>query len=859
MKKSFFQFLLIGIGCFLYWQECSANPTIIISSEVQPVRELPGGHLIGEAFQGQQFEVLKHDNDWLKIPFRAILRGWVREEYIAADSQQELGHSPWKKGTAAVVSADILKVRESPSARQISRVYRGQALEVLKSQDGWVHIQYHINQGGWVHKNFVNYEGEQSSSEKMTPGLSAIESDSSESKSTLTAGPITEKGIPELLILFDQSGSMRRHISEQSFKIWISSIGRFFEFPFKISLVGFDYELHRLSTNIIRSENDLSSFSETLQQIDLNGLATDLEVPLRAINQRGDEDLLKAVLIVTDGEPEVWDQKTGFINPYLFLDDRYGDLSSRYQHLKEFGLSPQDLYESLGTGFQQRNLKIIEGLLPLLSGKARKKIIIWDTSADSDILERWAELIDAVYIPLKISNTGSSVNESWDRLKNSLTVHIPEKAKSQEATLAELETKKSDAVETPSAEKKPVVESPSAEKKPVVESPSAEVPTEKKPVVETPLPKPVVEETPEIKNSPVLIVNKPEAEIPLPESTFEITPPISTSTEASREKPEVAEKPVPQPIFKNTSEPLKTEAPTPEKTLYENEVVVDAGLNTNSGNENTATESLVQKEPETESPAPETKTEALLKPEIVLDITQSTLPEETVAPPPPTSSEESQKETKSSADARIVKVSKNENTADGWSGYSIGIILLSGLVIYLIGRYFKRSGKSKTESPVKTEELPVDTSQDTNLPDRKEIFTYIDNRVESAEEETEDYVRALMKRASTSLKMDKRLSVRINVPEGSIIVNWIDQKGERKSAGAVNISMHGIMLDTNSCDAETINSIEIPDKGISIEVVRSEVSQRDNNNCVVHLLEFKRKTEDQMLWIETQSSINVEN
>ena len=75
----------------------------------------------------------------------------------------------------------------------------------------------------------------------------------------------------EILILFDQSGSMRRYDSKLLSMIWLSTIVRTFKAPIRITLDGFDYELHQHLSEVISGEAERSFLTGALNGIEASG------------------------------------------------------------------------------------------------------------------------------------------------------------------------------------------------------------------------------------------------------------------------------------------------------------------------------------------------------------------------------------------------------------------------------------------------------------------------------------------------------------------------------------------------------------------------------------------------------------
>ncbi len=461
---------------------------------------------------------------------------------------------------------------------------------------------------------------------------------------------ISYAATPEILILFDQSGSMQRYNTRELSMMWISSVIRNFDAPNKITLVGFDYEPHTHLSTVIHDEAALSPLSSTLNNIQLSGMATDLEIPLRYIQQKSDEKSVKMVLLITDGEPDVWDKDTGFLSPRILTDQRYADLNEQYHALKATQISEEGLYQRLSEPYRQRNLELTEKALLNLQNKIGNKLVIWDISGKSERLKQWADSLKGHHMPLD--------TESQEPLEDSM----------EEVLEATLDTTKT-----------------------------------------------LMEE---------------------PEQTLE---------------PESAE----------------------------------------------TTNSL------------------------------ATTPATGIIPPQPPAAEP-------------------EPNSDWFRNYVYLFILFIVVTSILLLMLFRRKSVEVLE-------------KEETLLDRDEILDYIEQRIKSAKEDTEEFVSEVFEKATEGLGDNKRLSLRVPLPPGTVIVHWTDRDGASQSASAVDISMHGILIDTPRCDTGAIDSVEVPKKQLSLGVARSLIKRRDSEKFVITLLEFEREVEDKMAWIELQTRINEED
>ncbi|MBW7995721.1 MAG: hypothetical protein FVQ81_03930 [Candidatus Glassbacteria bacterium] len=522
---------------------------------------------------------------------------------------------------------------------------------------------------------------------------------------------------PEIVILFDQSGSMSLYDPKMLSGIWLSTAVLTFEAPIRISLNGFDYELHQYLSVVIRGEAERSALSDTLNKIETNGPATDLEVPFRYVLDRGADDSLKMVLIITDGKPEVWDKELGFLSLRVLTDDRYGDLNAQYRNLKASGLSEPELYSRLSAEYSARNLALIEKTIAQLGGEKGKKLVIWDISGTSEFLSRWAGLTNAVYMPLDTLSTSEP----------------PIKA------LRELLTATQQTAST---------------------------------LLEKPLP-------------------------------------ADYSDRANDALEDVAE----APSTEQTADPGATRTPA-QRAEIQKERTQAAPLPDSSGN--FAIVFIV-----------------LLMFALLVFILGLIL-------------------YRRHKSLSLSKIERNGSTPGMVSSESE-----EGSVREPTPDLREKTGEESCEGP------ELDLSSEHPVTDIKfdndEILNYIDRRIESALGNVEEFIGGTFRDVSINLAPEKRLSLRVKTPPGSIVVHWTDREGVDKSANAIDISMHGVLFETDLCETNSIDYIEVPRSGLRIDVALSTIKRRTAGKYVVHLVAFEREIEDRKTWVELQTRIGGED
>jgi len=121
------------------------------------VRKTPkkNGRIVGKITNKAGCEVLREKNGWTKIRSGKV-KGWVSSDYLLT------GKAALKKVNKAVlhvakVDADNLRVRSKAStdSRVITKVAKGERLEVVKVLDDWIKVE--INGGkGYISKDYAD-------------------------------------------------------------------------------------------------------------------------------------------------------------------------------------------------------------------------------------------------------------------------------------------------------------------------------------------------------------------------------------------------------------------------------------------------------------------------------------------------------------------------------------------------------------------------------------------------------------------------------------------------------------------------------------------------------------------------------
>jgi len=216
------------------------------------------------------------------------------------------------------------------------------------------------------------------------------------------ASPVSHaEDIPEGIIFVDKSGSVKKHDAGLKSRDLLIAFLRTLKKPFRIVLAGFNEEIYEYISVVTDTKADIEALAGEIEKIDAHSYCTDLEIPFRYLLEREGKETIKFALIISDGEPDIWDGKLRHFSKRVKSDPRYEHLNSQYRMLKASGLSPDELFERLGHLYHERNLELIEEQLSGLRGRTGDRILLWDLSGESAYLKSWAEKCGAQYLPMK--------------------------------------------------------------------------------------------------------------------------------------------------------------------------------------------------------------------------------------------------------------------------------------------------------------------------------------------------------------------------------------------------------------------------------------------------------------------------
>ncbi|MBF0298655.1 MAG: VWA domain-containing protein, partial [Oligoflexia bacterium] len=230
----------------------------------------------------------------------------------------------------------------------------------------------------------------------------------------------------EIIIIFDQSGSLKKFdYSKLPVESWHNTILKAYKHTYKITLIGFDERIHlHLKTEVNGKSNSskqiINVLSNKLKEVKNNGYTTDLERPFKYLLEMDNLKSIKLAILISDGEPDIFDKKLKYLSLRIRKDRRYSDLISQYDLLEESEESSNrkynySRYSNIVSQIERRNISLATEKVSQFKDILGKKLIIWDVSGKLPYLKNWASLAGAQYLSSK--NAGESAKTSEQALK----------------------------------------------------------------------------------------------------------------------------------------------------------------------------------------------------------------------------------------------------------------------------------------------------------------------------------------------------------------------------------------------------------------------------------------------------------
>ena len=126
----------------------------------------------GYLYKGNRFEIDgKKSGDWVHIKVAmngGYVIGWIHSDYVKYDTNTTSSASSWKATGTATCTENNVNVRKTPNGTVIGRLGKGNRFEIDgQKSDVWVHVKVAGIGIGYIHQDYVKYDGSSSSSAKV--------------------------------------------------------------------------------------------------------------------------------------------------------------------------------------------------------------------------------------------------------------------------------------------------------------------------------------------------------------------------------------------------------------------------------------------------------------------------------------------------------------------------------------------------------------------------------------------------------------------------------------------------------------------------------------------------------------------
>ncbi|MGF7186488.1 N-acetylmuramoyl-L-alanine amidase [Desulfitispora alkaliphila] len=185
MQKKNVAILLLIIALFaLFALDAVANTKkegdVTVTGSIVNVRSGPSisDQVIGQVVRGNKLQYIKEQDEWVKIKLRNGKTGWIAgwlvevDESVEKEPSEEVEKNKDNASFAGkgTVTGSYVNIRSGPGIdnKQISRVHRGQILELVGKSEDWYQVVLANSQKGWIAGWLVELIEENESSEQET-------------------------------------------------------------------------------------------------------------------------------------------------------------------------------------------------------------------------------------------------------------------------------------------------------------------------------------------------------------------------------------------------------------------------------------------------------------------------------------------------------------------------------------------------------------------------------------------------------------------------------------------------------------------------------------------------------------------
>lgn len=153
-KKHVLALIAIIISCIFFKSSAEAKEEITIKEASINARSGPGKDykIVDKLKKGETFEVVKRENDWIKIKVNKKKSAWVASWLVTEENSNRT-----ESNGSGIVTTDHLKLRDGPSTstKILTLLSKGDIVDILKTEEDWLHINVN-GQTGWVHSSYID-------------------------------------------------------------------------------------------------------------------------------------------------------------------------------------------------------------------------------------------------------------------------------------------------------------------------------------------------------------------------------------------------------------------------------------------------------------------------------------------------------------------------------------------------------------------------------------------------------------------------------------------------------------------------------------------------------------------------------
>lgn len=257
----------------------------------------------------------------------------------------------------------------------------------------------------------------------------------------------------DLIIIFDQSASMQEYPPRLVAKLWLQTFLNTFAHSRHVALAGFDEKVSVRLRVHSADDKELEPLKERLDKTPSAGRITDFERVFSFLLDYPEQ--IAIAVIVSDGIPDIYDEKFKQLSKTVRSDPRYEDLNKRYAAMRAQGVSRAERFERLDGLYEARNLELILQKIGDLKERLGRNLVFLDVSGGGGRFGEWSRLAGGKLITVSKGdgeNTAERLRTAFASLQTMTSERIKENLPENHSTKIEVpqdSKAKTPRVETP--------------------------------------------------------------------------------------------------------------------------------------------------------------------------------------------------------------------------------------------------------------------------------------------------------------------------------------------------------------------------------------------------------------------------